>query len=204
MKLHAAMAALHATIDCVEKLQKQHPERFAEGKLDQIESIVTEHAKAAYEHGGWIADPDKPITSLGAQMSIQYAAAAQLVDGEVLMAQFSADRLNRSAVREIMSKVKPTHNTEFDKTRETGFRTVMTVKFRNGEEVNTTVEVPKGVHPACSDDDIVHKWRGLVKDVLDEERRDRIEKLVLGLESCEDVKTLIKELEGEVPCAIKM
>ena len=204
VKLHAAMAALHAPIDCVAKLQEEYPERFAEDKLDEIESIVPENAQAAYEHGGWTSDPNKPVTSLQAQMSIQYAVAAQLVDREVLMAQFSADRLNRESVRGLMAKVEPKHNTALDAQKDLGFQTVMTVNFTNGGKVTTTVKAPKGIEPACSNEDVVQKWRALVRDVLDDERMDRIEKLVLGLEDCDDVKALIQELEGEVPCAIEI
>lgn len=83
VKLHAAMAAIHGTIDCIEKLQKDYPDKLAKEKLSEIEKIVTRHGKAAYEHGGWIAPSDKPLTSTAAQMSIQYCAAAQLLDGEV-------------------------------------------------------------------------------------------------------------------------
>lgn len=94
------MAAFHGTIDCVENLQKQYPEHFSEDKLDQMESIVTQHSKAPYV--SMAVGPQTP-TSLshrpGAQMSIEYAAAAQLVDGVDWMAQFSADRLNRLFVR---------------------------------------------------------------------------------------------------------
>jgi aconitate decarboxylase len=202
VKLHAAMAALHGTIDCIEKLQTQHPDLFSSENLSKIEAVTTQHSKPAFEHGGWAAPRDKPLSSTAAQMSIQYAAAAQLVDGEVLMAQFGADKLNRPLLRELMDRIHPTHNKEFDVDKKKGWRTVVSVKFAYGQEVETFVDGPKGIMPPASEGDIVQKWRMLVRDVLDEKRRDEIEKCVLGLEGLKDVRELVRLLEGTVKCPI--
>ncbi len=201
VKLHASMAALHGTIDCVANLQQQHPEQMS--NFDDIESIITEHSKPAFEHGGWTAPPNKPITSTSAQMSIQYAAAAQLVDGQVLMAQFSAEKLNRPLLRQLMAKITPKHNPELDSTKEMGWRTNMTVMFKDGTEFKESVEAPRGIKPPVSNEDIVDKWRRLVDGVLDEERREKIEKCVLVLEGLEDVKVLSELLAGLVKSPIE-
>jgi aconitate decarboxylase len=197
------MAALHATIDCVEKLQQAHPDLFEDNNLLNIDKIVTKHGKAAYEHGGWIAPPDKPMTSTAAQMSIQYAAAAQLLDREVLMAQYGAEKLNRPQIRELMAKVQPVHEPEFDTSKDMGFKTTVTVYFKGSNgSLEETVNAPKGINPPASNQDIVEKWRDLVRDVLDDERREQIEKTVLGLDSLEDVKSLIEFLSAAVRCPI--
>ncbi|EXJ55029.1 uncharacterized protein A1O5_12768 [Cladophialophora psammophila CBS 110553] len=166
VKLHAAMAALHGTIDCIEKLQREHAQLFAAENLRNIEAITTQHSKPAFEHGGWTAPANKPLSSTAAQMSIQYAAAAQLVDHEVLMAQFGADRLNRTLLRELMAKITPTHNPELDSDRRKGWRTVVAVRFVGGETVVAQVEGPKGIIPPATDEDIVNKWRMLVRTCL--------------------------------------
>ena len=205
VKLHAAMAALHSTIDCLENLQKEYPDRFdSQEKLDEISELVTEHSAATYGHGGWIADPDQPLSSLAAQMSIQYAAAAQLIDHEVLMVQFGADRLNRPQVRGLMRRVKPTHNKDFDEDEKMVFRTDLTVRFKDGREVKTSVNAPKGIKPAVSNEDVVEKRRALVRDVLSEERRAQIESAVLGLEDLRDVRELVRLLKSDVWCPIRV
>ena len=201
IKLHAAMAALHGAIDCIENLQKKHPNQMS--KLDDIESIITEHSRAAYEHGGWIAPSDKPMTTTSAQMSIQYAVAAQLLDGEVLMAQFSADKLNRPLLRDIMFKTTPKHNQAYDNSKADGWRTTATVKFKDGQELRESVKAPRGIDPPVSNEDIVNKWRRLVDGVLDEERRHKIEQLVLNLEKCEEVAELTELLAPNVESPIK-
>jgi aconitate decarboxylase len=202
VKLHAAMAALHGTIDCVEKLQQEHPDLLSPENLSKIEKMTTYHSKPAFEHGGWIAPRNKPLSSTAAQMSIQYAAAAQLVDREVLMAQFGADKLNRPLLRELMDKIHPTHNAEFDKDRGVGWKTVVTVKFSDGKEVESRVDGPKGILPPASDEDVVQKWRMLVRDVLEEKRVEEIKECVLGMENISDVRVLVKLLEATVKCPI--
>lgn len=201
VKLHASMAALHGTIDCVEKLQGREKVKMAD--FDQIESIVTEHSKPAFEHGGWVAKPDEDLTTTSAQMSIQYAAAAQLVDEQVLMAQFSADKLNRKIVRQVMAKVHPEHNVDLDTMKSgMGWKTNVTVKFKDGMEMQESVDAPRGVAPPVSNEEVVEKWRSLVEGVLDTTRREEIEKCVLGLESLEDVNVLSGLLAGVVTSPI--
>lgn len=203
VKLHAAMAALHSTIDCIENLQNAHPDLFRDEKLENIEKIVTQHARAAYEHGGWTAPSDKPMSSVAAQMSIQYAAAAQLLDREVLMAQFGAAKLNRAEVRTLMAKIQPVQEPTLDQTLDTRFTTIVTVHFRDSADVlQERVEAAKGISPPVSNADIVDKWRRLVSGVIDDGRRDEIETKVVGLERLEDVTELVELLRGEVKCPI--
>jgi aconitate decarboxylase len=202
IKLHASMAALHGTIDCAANLQKRYPGRFAD--LNTIKSIETRHGRAAFEHGGWKQPEGKPLTSTAAQMSIQYAAAVQLVDGQVLMAQFGADKLNRAEVVALMQKVNPIHDAEFDKDKKDGFRTIMKITFDDGTVVEENVAAWKGISPPVSNEDIVEKYHSLVKDVIDEERMRKIEECVLNLDERDGaVEELCGLLEAEVGKAIE-
>jgi len=199
VKLHASMAVLHCRIDCIEKLQQEHPELFSAANLRNIVSIKTEHSKPAFEHGGWIAPRDKPLSSLGAQMSTQYATVAQLIDCKAMMEQFGAAKLNRLELRELMDKVAPVYDPELDADT---WRTIVTVSFADGTEVRADLPAAKGLDPPASNDDVVRKWRSLVHGVLDDAARDQIEKLVLGLQDIADVRDLIKLLQVQVKCPI--
>jgi aconitate decarboxylase len=197
------MAALHGTIDCIETLQTAHPDLFTADKLENIEKIFTKHGKAAYEHGGWIASPDTPMTSTAAQMSIQYAAAAQLLDREVLMSQYGAQKLNRPEVRRLMERVQPVHEPSFDSVKADQFRTTVTVYIRDSEQpIEDSAQAPRGVMPPASNEDIVEKWRRLIHGIIDDGRRDEIEAKVLGLENLNDVKSLVELLQADVKCPI--
>jgi aconitate decarboxylase len=47
-------------------------------------------------------------------MSMQYAAAAQILDREDLMAQFGAVKLSRRDIRDFVAKVRPEHDPLID------------------------------------------------------------------------------------------
>lgn len=84
IKPYAAMALTHPSIDCVRKLQEEYPEEMRDWK--SVEKIELRMDDVSYHHGGWKAV--RPLTSVGAQMSAAYVAVTQLVDNQVLPAQF--------------------------------------------------------------------------------------------------------------------
>lgn len=73
------MGAAHCPIDCIRALQDQHPATLS--ALSNIRSITLEMASAALKYGGW--NPQRPLTTVGAQMGSKYAVACQLLDGQV-------------------------------------------------------------------------------------------------------------------------
>jgi aconitate decarboxylase len=100
VKPYAVMAGTHPTVDCVRKLQEEHPEQMKD--LGAITSIKLEMGEAAFHHGGWKAE--RPLTSTGAQMSNAYVAATQLVDGQVLPTQFRHNKLETDNVWSLVDK----------------------------------------------------------------------------------------------------
>jgi aconitate decarboxylase len=201
VKFHAAMAGLHGTIDCIAALQEKHPERFAD--VSTIKGIESHVGEAAFGHGGWIMPEGEKLTSVAAQMSIQYAAAAQCVDGEVMMGQFGEEKLNRTEVVELMRKVKPVLEESF--TGATGWSTRVVVTFHDGRTVEETVGKPRFIDPGVSNAEIVAKWRRLVGGLgLESERIERIERLVLNMENEGEgvIEKLAALLEGSVGKAI--
>jgi len=72
----------------------------------------------------------------------------------------------------------------------------VTIAFKDGTTLSAEVAAPRGVKPDLSNEEIVAKWKDLTKGVIDDARRDRVEKLCLGLEDLEDVMELSAELAG--------
>lgn len=180
VKFHAAMAALHGTIDCIAGLQERYPEHFAD--VSQIKGIESYVGEAAFGHGGWTVPEREELTSVAAQMSIAYAAAAQCVDGEVMMGQFAEGKLNRTEVVELMRKVTPILEESFKGA--TGWSTKVVVTFHDGTALEQTVQKPKFIDPGVSNAEVVEKWRRLVRGLrLERERMEGIEKLVLNMEN---------------------
>ena len=82
------MGLLHAAIDAALKLRP-------EVSVSEIERIDIDMPEAAYGHGGWKAV--RPLETIGAQMNVSYAVAVALLDGDVLIEQFTdeADQQRR-------------------------------------------------------------------------------------------------------------
>ena len=188
------MAALHASVDCIRKLQAEHPEQMRD--WTRISRIELEMASTAHKRGGWT--PVRPLEVTGAQMSCAYAVALQLVDGEILPTKFAAATLNRDELWHIIEKVECRHIEEFH--LRWAQRAIVT--FNDGEVLKAMVDTPRGVHPALSNDEILHKWRTATKDIVDHETRQALEDIVLNLEGEKDVVPALKELLGRETTSI--
>lgn len=68
IKLHACVGGCHGQIEVIEKLQKQHPDRFTLDKLRHIRKINTYFSHPVYAHDGWVPE-ERPLTETGGQMN---------------------------------------------------------------------------------------------------------------------------------------
>ncbi|KUJ11500.1 putative immune-responsive protein [Mollisia scopiformis] len=187
LKPYSAMAATHPTIDCIRNLQEQDKEKMQD--LDNIESITLEMGDVSYSHGGF--EVQRPLTSVGAQMSCMYVAVTQMVDKEVMPQQFRQDMLDRDVTWGLVEKMKCKLNKEWK-----GFEQQAELKFKDGTTIQAHVVSTRGVDPELSNGEIVEKYRGLMKGVIDDETRDEIERLCLGLDGCDDMMKLCELLGG--------
>jgi aconitate decarboxylase len=187
IKPYAAMAATHGAIDCVRKLQREHPGEMK--AFGEVEKIVLEMGEVEFHHGGF--EVQRPLGSVGAQMSAKYVAVTQLVDGDVLPPSFRHDMLERDEVWKLVEKTQCVQSSELPKWSQR-----VEVMFKDGKTLGAEVKAPKGVDPEMTNEEILKKWRDLMNGVIDDERREKIEKLCLGLEELEDVMELNDLMAG--------
>ena len=186
------MAGTHCTVDCLRALREKHPEQMKD--LASVTSIKLELGEAVYHHGGWRAE--RPLTSTGAQMSNAYVAAAYLVDDQVLPAQFRHDKLDRDEVWDLVNKTTCVQN-DAPSTGPIRVNTTVTITFKDKQPLTQTLPWQRGTDPPFSNEEIVEKWRRLAGAVVDQERMQKIESLVLGLEECKDI-ALLGELMADI------
>src|ERR1700758_4331943 len=105
VKAYAAMGLLHAAIGAALELRP-------EVKIEEIEQIDVFMPEAAYGHGGWKAV--RPLEPIGAQMNVAYAVAVALLDGDVLIDQFSAKRINSDDVWNLIDRTHTHHQSAYD------------------------------------------------------------------------------------------
>jgi aconitate decarboxylase len=195
VKPYASMAATHGTIDCIRTIQEEHPDVLDDA--DAVAEIKVEMSNPAFKKGGWA--PKRPVDSTSAQMSAPYAAASQIVDGALLAAQFSTAALDRDRVWRWVAKFKCEDSPDFDTDENMGFGQRMTVTFTDASKEKLVVEVaaPRGIEPLLNNEEIVEKWKMLTQEVIGEETREDIEKVVLSLDSSGGIDRLLELLSKQ-------
>jgi 2-methylcitrate dehydratase PrpD len=197
VKAYAAMGLLHAAIGAALELRSENA--FS---ADQIESIDIGMPSAAYEHGGWKAV--RPLQPIGAQMNVAYAVAVALLDGEVLIKQFSEKRINSDDVWNLIDRTTTRHAAAYDKLPVVDrLTTSVRVTLKGGASYAKIVAHPRGTGAnALSHSDILAKYRSLTKPIIDADRQAKIEHAVLNIEALQDISELTRLLTPMVKPAL--
>lgn len=200
-KLYAAVGTSHGMIEILENMQAANPDRFAKDQLHKISSIHAAQSLPGFQHDGW--QPDiRPLEVAGAQLCAPYVMATQLVDRQVLVEQYSSDKLNRDEVWDLIHRTACSHDPYFDPPeRVCGAR--VTIKFDDGFVLEESLDSPRGFDPWVTNEQLVDKYRKLGAPVVDAKRLKAIEEAVLGLDELEDVTELIDLLAQPVGSSLK-
>jgi aconitate decarboxylase len=191
VKAYAYMAGLHSTIDCFNELHASHKIQASE-----IKSISIELSEAAFHHGGWTAQ--HPLTETGAQMNVAYTASACILDGRIILTHFAPKMINRKEIWDLIHKVQVLHQSDFDKDPQLGYRARVKITMQNNEVIEATVDKPKGLKEALSNDEIREKFRASTTDVISVERQRSIEEAILNIDSANDLSDLFNLLKPNV------
>ncbi|WP_429427912.1 MmgE/PrpD family protein [Nocardia sp. GAS34] len=197
VKSYAAQGGLHGTIQAALELRAEHD-------LDpsRISHIQIRVGHTVYHHGWW--EPQRPLTSIGAQMNLGYAAAVAFLDGQVLPPQFTEARLDADDVWDLIGKVE----VKLDEAIQNGpvqerFATELTVTLDDGTVLSKRIVQPHGgPSDPVTNDDIVAKYRSLVGPLMQTSRLDAIQQTVLGLEHVADLGELTELLAAPVSGAL--
>src|SRR5246500_3502994 len=195
VKAYAAMGLLHAAIGAALELRP-------EVKIDEIEQIDIFMPEAAYGHGGWKAV--RPLEPIGAQMNVAYAVAVALLDGEVLVDQFSTKRINKDDVWSLINRTRTHHEKAYDQLPVTERETTrVCITLKDGSTKNKVVAHPRGTgQRTLTNDQILDKYRSLTRSVISLDRQSAIETTVLNIESVTDISSLVELLTPTVRAAL--
>jgi 2-methylcitrate dehydratase PrpD len=183
VKAYSAMGLLHAAIDAALELR-------AKAEVSQIQRIDIDMGEAAYQHGGWKAE--RPLEVIGAQMNVAYAVAVALLDGDVLVDQFTQARINSDDVWALIDRTVTHHEKAYDHlSADEQLTTQVRLTFKDG-----STRAAKVVHPRGTGDrnltnaDIRDKYAKLTRRAVSADRQAAIEKAVLGIDTLDDIAEL--------------
>ena len=196
IKPYAAMAGLHASLDCIKMLQNRHPEELS--KLDKIRGIKVEMGEEAFKHGGWPIER-QPLEVVGAQMNARYVIAVQLIDKELSPSSYGREKINRSELYDLIKRTECVHQKLFD----ASYTTRITISVHDeSEQLTETVQTPKGINPPLSNEEIRGKWKVSVKELSDYDRAEHIANSIIGIERIQNLDLLLGELKRTVKCVL--
>ncbi|WP_018255059.1 MmgE/PrpD family protein [Salinispora mooreana] len=182
IKPYAAMVFTHPSIDAA--LALRATEGFDPGAIERIEVEV---AESVFDHA--VFPLDRPIESVAAQMSVCYTTAAALLDGAVSVEQFRRERLDQDDVWRLIDRM--TVN------RVSGPASAGRVRLTtdDGQTHEQRTETPLGsVERPLSNGAVVDKYRDLTGPILDRQRQQAIEDLVLHLDERRDAPAALLAL----------
>jgi aconitate decarboxylase len=199
VKPYAAQGGTHAAIDAVFAIQGERPFR-----ADDIERIDVYTGHTVFHHGVW--ELRKPLTETGAQMSLAYGIAAAILDGAVMVEQFSPARITRSDVWDLLPRIHAHHDPAIDRMGpEARLRTRLKITFTDDSAHEVTVPSPKGgLHRPLANTEIREKFRALTAGLMSAERRAALEAAVLGMEHLPAVGALAELLYPAVGQALTL
>ncbi|MFF1556032.1 MmgE/PrpD family protein [Streptomyces sp. NPDC058279] len=190
VKIHAAMGGLHPAIDAAIAMTEGRTMR-----ADDIESIRIEVPDAIYHHGWWV--PERPLTTIGAQMNIAYATAVAILDGHVRPDRFTPARIDADDVWQLIGRteVRQVDEPQDPTWTQRGYNTRLTLTLRGGEVLTQALNQPHGgPDDPLTNPEIREKYRTLTAEVIDAERATEIERVVLDLEGQSDLGRLVELL----------
>jgi 2-methylcitrate dehydratase len=144
-------------------------------------------------------DPEKwrPKTRETADHSLPYCTAVALVDGEISARQFSAERLSDPALIDLVSRTTVVEDPKLTAGYPAGIPNRVTVTLGDGTKLVEEVAFPPGHDKnPLTDQQLAHKFHGLVDPVLGREQGRAIWDRVMRLENDPTPHSVLKLIQA--------
>ena len=180
VKRYPTCSPAHRPIEGILELRRQHP--FSHEDVESIECDL--HVRSLCR-----TDPQEAIAGAN---SMPFILAVALLEGKVVVEQFTNEKIHDPLVRNVMNKIS-----HVPLKRESGQPEppdLITVKFRNG--ATHTIEVSER-HTLKTKSEIYAKYMDCATMALSRDRAERLSDLVDRLEALSDVSILMNLITGE-------
>ena len=183
-KPYSCARPIHNAIDCALTIRENHS-----FEIDQISSITI------YRHPGWANyhQIKRPRTYHEAQVSMPYAVAVSLTEGQAFLEQYSEENLKKPVIQKLsdMVEIKPIDGLP----RDVSCR--MEVCLTDGSQYTSQVDYPKGsIQNPMTPSERRDKFQKLTAHILDAEKQKKVEALVFEIEKTKDVSQLLALVAG--------
>ncbi len=163
------------------------------GDVSGIESIKVETFDAAVEI---IADPEKwrPKTRETADHSLPYCVAVALVDGEVGLPQFEAERFTDESLLSLVARIEVVADDEINTRYPESIPNRITIKMSDGSEHQREVSYPRGhVGNPMDDSEVEEKFHKMADRWLDRPTQEGILERLWALDEQASLSPILAE-----------
>jgi 2-methylcitrate dehydratase len=200
IKKYNAMIHTQSAVHCMVELVRQNRAGLSVAEVfnpGQVASIAAEVTQMTYDFaGGGLYGVDKEVRiKEQADHNLSYLLAVALLDGNVMPAQFTPERINRSDVQALLKKVSAKPNQAYTEQYPRRMPAKITVRLQDGTIFEHEVQDYPGLpcHPFTWEDS-VEKFDQLVTGRIDDYLSEDIKDAVRSLENIR-VKDLTKLLD---------
>jgi 2-methylcitrate dehydratase PrpD len=176
----------HAYVDAVLRLRREH--RLSAEQVAEVECLVPEGEIPIVCEPA--AAKRRPRTAYDAKFSLPFAVAVALVDGQMGIASFSAERLGDPRLLALTGRVRhaPDPGSTFPRT----FPGRVRVRMRDGRLLEARQEANRGGPEApLAPAEVIAKFRDNAGRALPPARIAALESAVLGLERAADLRSFL-------------
>ncbi len=188
-KIFPACRHVHGTAEA--SLNVAQGERFAPDDIERIRVHT-------YDLSASLLDryTDGASSMIAAQFSIPYVAAAALTDRALGTAQFSDQRIHDAAILALSRKVEVVSDPDITALYPQVTPTRVEVTLRDGRILKSQVDMPKGDPRVPLDEaTLLAKFRELARMAYRPDKIERVRDAIMRVESCADVRELVRVLE---------
>jgi 2-methylcitrate dehydratase PrpD len=138
---------------------------------------------------------DRPASALEAKFSMPFCAAAAVACGEISVATFAAPSLDDPRIRSIMPRITMRVDPSLDGGAPPLTESRVTITLRDGRVLRREAHGARGyAERPASDEELAAKFTACARRVLDESDTNRVLRLLEGIETLDDVRTLTRAL----------
>ncbi len=186
LKKYPCCTSFHAVVDAVAEILDEHSL-----KSDDIRRVTIRTTSGALKNN--VGDAYDNVSS--AQMSMEYAVAARIVEGELGIDQYTDERIQDSSLRAMVQRTV----TEVDSSlEERGLDNRMAAKAEIETTHGLSVESSYVLQPKkMTQNEVLEKFRKLARNCLEADRVEEIIKIVMNLRRCDDVRALASLLSKD-------
>jgi 2-methylcitrate dehydratase PrpD len=186
-KMWASRVPNHGTLEAIKELRRKHPI-----PADDVKELRIRLSKGYLQNVGWAYTP---TTITSAQLNLYYVAAIMLLENDVLLDQFTEEKIRDPRVLELIQRISIKHDPTLDGKGYTVGNPVE-IELRDGTVLSAWGKARGGLDNPVSRDEVLEKFRKATARRLKPASQDAIIEQCGRLDAADDVSALIAALRG--------